>query len=110
MRKTRRHPAPKGLSPEARRRWGALVDEYGIDDAGGLAILQTACEAFDRYQSASAQIAKDGPTSLDRFGQIKSHPLLSVERDARAQWLAGLKALNFDVEPLRDRPGRPGGR
>ena len=45
----------------------------------------------------------------DRFGQVKSHPLLSVERDSRAQYLAALKALNLDLEPLRDKPGRPGG-
>jgi glutathione S-transferase len=45
----------------------------------------------------------------DRFGQPKPHPLLATERDARAQFLAALKALNLDLEPLRDRVGRPGG-
>jgi hypothetical protein len=36
--------------------------------------------------------------------------LLPVERDSRAQWLAALKALNLDLEPLHDKPGRPGGK
>jgi hypothetical protein len=61
-------------------------------------------------RSAQKQIKTDGETYRDRFGQIRAHPLLPVERDARAQYLAGLRALNLDVEPLRDRPGRPGGR
>lgn len=49
-------------------------------------------------------------TFTDRFGQIKAHPLLPVERDARAAFLAGLRSLNLDFEPLHDGPGRPAGR
>ena len=45
----------------------------------------------------------------DRYGQLKAHPAVNIERDARAAMLAALKAMNLDVEPLRDRPGRPGG-
>lgn len=100
---------PRSLSVEARRRWRALVEEYGIGDAGGVQILQTAMEAFDRMAGAQRQILKDGQTSTDRFGQIKAHPLLSVERDARSAMLHALKALNLDVEPLHAHPGRPGG-
>ncbi len=46
--------------------------------------------------------------TIDRFVQRKPHPLLAAERDARAQMLAALKALNLDLEPLKDR-GRPPG-
>jgi hypothetical protein len=46
----------------------------------------------------------------DRFGAPKPHPLLPIERDSRAAFLAGMKALQLDLEPLRDHPGRPGGR
>jgi P27 family predicted phage terminase small subunit len=105
----RRSP-PKRLSTEAKGCWLDLVSEYAIADAGGLQILLSALEAFDRMRSAQKQIKTDGETYRDRFGQIRAHPLLPVERDARAQYLAGLRALNLDVEPLRDRPGRPGGR
>ena len=101
---------PKHLSPEARRWWRKLQQEYRFDDEGGLLLLQTALEAFDRMRAAQAAIKEDGATALDRFGQLKAHPLLSVERDARAALLAALKALNLDLEPLRDGPGRPPGR
>jgi P27 family predicted phage terminase small subunit len=100
---------PKRLSAEARKSWQKVVDEYQIVDDTGLIILTTAFEAFDRMRSAQEQIKLEGMTSTDRFGQVKAHPLLTVERDARAQFLAALKALNLDVEPLADRPGRPDG-
>lgn len=102
--------APGHLSKEARKIWKQLTYEYGIDDAGGLAILKTGLEAFDRATEAREHIKKEGMTILDRFGASKPHPLLACERDARSQWLAALKQLNMDIEPLKNRPGRPGGK
>lgn len=101
---------PKNLSSEAKSIWRRLVAAYGIDDEGGFEILRTGLEAHDRMRGAHAQIEREGMTFTDRFGQSKAHPLLSVERDARAQYLASLKALNLDLEPLHDRPGRPAGK
>ena len=66
-------------------------------------------EVFDRMRSAQGQIAKDGTTSTDRFGQLKAHPLLPTERDSRAAMLQALKLLHFDIEPLKGKVGRPGG-
>lgn len=102
--------APKQLSTEAKRWWKRLMDEYDITDQAGLLLLQTALESFDRMRSAQAAIATEGQTQIDRFGQAKAHPLLSVERDARAAMIAALKALNLDLEPVRSGPGRPPGR
>jgi P27 family predicted phage terminase small subunit len=101
---------PQHLSKEAKIFYKKVVAEYLIDDAAGLKILQVALEAFDRAQSARIAIDAEGMTIKDKFGQLKPNPLLPVERDNRAAFLAGLKALNLDLEPLRDRPGRPGGR
>ena len=103
------HVPPKRLSHEARRFWRKIAEEYGIDDDAGMLVLTVAFEAFDRMREAQGQITKDGTTIVDRFGQVKMHPLLPVERDARAQFLAGIKALNLDLEPLADSPGRPPG-
>ncbi len=101
---------PKGLSREAARWWRRLLGEYEIGDEAGLLLLQMALESFDRMRQAQAALAKDGLVVTDRFAQKKAHPLCTVERDSRAQMLAALKALNLDVEPLRNTPGRPGGR
>lgn len=91
---------PKKLSAEAKRLWREIVSEYRIDDASGLLILQTALEAFDRMRQAQAIIKKEGASFRDRFEQIKSHPMLIVERDSRSQMLQALKGLNLDIEPL----------
>ena len=100
---------PKHLSTEARRWWRRVMAEYEISDDGGQLLLQTALEAFDRMRNCQSAIERDGELVKDRFDQLKAHPLLSAERDARAQMMAALKHLNLDLEPLRDRPGRPSG-
>ena len=109
MKKSSKTDAPKALSREAKGWWQRLVAEYGLDDEAGLLLLQTALEAFDRMRSAQAAIEKDGASVLDRWGQVKPHPLLAAERDARSGLLQSLRALNFDVEPLKG-IGRPGGK
>jgi hypothetical protein len=88
-------------------RW--LISEYGIDDAGGLLLLKTFADCDTAERNAQGIINEDGLIVVDRFGQKKSHPLLTTIRDARAQKMAALKALNLDLEPLKDRSGRPEG-
>lgn len=100
---------PKTLSAEAKTWWKKLVKEYEIDDPAGFLLLQTALEALDGMRGAQQAIADDGATIKDRFGQLRAHPIITVERDARAAMLAALRALNLDLEPLRDRIGRPAG-
>jgi phage terminase small subunit len=101
---------PKHLSRASKTWWREMTREYGITDLGGLSLLNAAAEARDRAESARAAIQKEGQTIRDRFEQVKPHPLLAAERDARAQFIQAMRALNLDVEPLRDGPGRPGGR
>ena len=101
---------PGHLSPEAKRLWNTLTAEYAIRDCGGLAILKSGLEARDRAEGCRLRIDEEGLTIEDRFGTAKPHPLLAAERDARGQWLAAVKQLCLDLEPLHDRPGRPPGR
>jgi phage terminase small subunit len=100
---------PIGLSPEATAWWRLLRDEYSIADAGGLAALAAGAEAHDRVLQAAVLIAAEGLVSTDRFGQLRAHPAVAIERDARDQMLRALKLLNLDIEPLRGRVGRPAG-
>ena len=100
---------PAGLTKDAKHWWLDIQDEYGIDDPAGLLLLKAAMQAYDRMKQAQTVIKKEGPTIKDRFEQVKAHPLLTVERDSRSGMLAALKALNLDVIPNRDAPGRPPG-
>jgi P27 family predicted phage terminase small subunit len=101
---------PSHLSPEGQRWFKSIAAEYSINDPGGLLLLQSACEAHDRMQEARRVIAKDGLMSTGSKRQARAHPLIAVERDARAAMLASLKALNLDLEPLQGRVGRPAGK
>lgn len=101
----------KILSQEASDLKAGLLKEYDISDEAGLAILNTAMEAFDLMHDAQAVIDAQGLTVAGDRGNLKAHPLLNVVRDSRAQFLMALKHLNLDLEPLRPGPGRPpGGR
>ncbi|MFO7606171.1 MAG: hypothetical protein R6W72_07725 [Desulfurivibrionaceae bacterium] len=101
--------APDHLSKDAGDIWRGLMDEFDLDDTAAQKILSVALEAYDRAQAARIAINRDGMVVRDKFDQIKPHPLLANERDSRAAFLAGLKALNLDLLPLENSPGRPAG-
>jgi P27 family predicted phage terminase small subunit len=100
---------PKHLGKSGKTLWEELISEYGISDAAGLALVTTAAECLDRIRAAQAAISEHGEIVKDRYGQVKLNPALVLEKDARNGLLATLKALNLDLEPLRDGPGRPPG-
>ncbi|OPY72236.1 MAG: hypothetical protein A4E63_01269 [Syntrophorhabdus sp. PtaU1.Bin050] len=91
------HKPPASLGKEAKVLWKQLVTEYAITDRGGLTILQVGLEAFSQMRTAEAIIKSDGLTLLDRWGQTKSHPLCSVVRDCRNQYLTSLKLLGVNI-------------
>jgi P27 family predicted phage terminase small subunit len=98
------YPKPPGhLKAAGRTLWKDIVVQYRIADAAGLALITTAAEALDRIREAQAAIRKHGALVPDRYGALKQNPACSLERDARAGMLSALRALNLDLEPLRDR-------
>lgn len=99
---------PKQLKTAGKALYRALVREYSITDGGGLALLTAGCEALDRQNQARERIEADGPYLADRFGQLRAHAAVAVERDARGQLLQALKQLCLDVGPVRALSGRPG--
>ena len=90
-----KNSAPTHLKGAARQMWTRLRADYQIDDSAGLALLQAACESFARAAGARGLIGKDGPVLTDRFGQKKAHPACAIERDARGQMIAALRALKL---------------
>ena len=96
-----KNSAPKHLKAQARAMWARLMDDFDLEDAGALALLQAACEAFQRAQEARARLDKDGAVLADRFGQLKAHPMAAIERDARGQMIAALRALRLSPDDVR---------
>jgi hypothetical protein len=102
-------PQPPGHLGEAGLElWNSIQRSYQIDDPGGLALLQVAAESADRVASCRRQLDEQGEVIMVR-GLPRAHPAAAIERDARAAQIRAIKALNLDIEPLRDRPGRPSG-
>src|SRR5512136_1953957 len=88
---------PAGLSEAGANLWRKLSTEYRVDDAHGQAELALACRAADRLEACRKRIEKDGVSVRDRWGQVKPHPLLAAERDARAAVLAALRQLSLPI-------------
>ena len=84
---------PDDLGAAGKDLWRRLTDGYAISDEGGRAVLEVAARACDRAEDCRRRVAKDGPTVRDRWRQVKPHPLLAVERAARAQMLQAVKQL-----------------
>lgn len=85
------------LGPAGRDLWVRLTSAYRIDDEHGKAVLAIACKALDRAESCRKVIDKDGLSTRDRWGQVKVHPLLAPERDARAAVLLALRQLSLPI-------------
>jgi hypothetical protein len=59
-------------------------------------VLSTALEAHQRARECREVILRDGPTVTGRDGQLRVHPVLAVEHDARAAWVSKLLGLTYD--------------
>jgi P27 family predicted phage terminase small subunit len=93
-------PAPPHLSERARALWDAVVPRR-LKAPQTLALLRVALEALDRADLAAEAIARDGMTTSKEGGIPHAHPLLKVEKDARAQFASIWKELNLQREPQK---------
>lgn len=90
-------PPPTHLEPPERALWSEVHAAFVLDDAASLALFRSALEAHQRARRCREAIDRDGEAVRDRWNQLKPHPLLSAERDARAAFLAAMRALNLDL-------------
>src|SRR5262249_55050168 len=91
--------APEGLSSErSRALWRAVVPRY-VRGPQRRALLEEALAALDRAAQARAGIAWEGVTTTrGRSGVVHLHPLVRVEKDARAAFMKGWAQLRLDKE------------
>lgn len=88
---------PRDLGSAGRRLWKSIMDEYEMADAASLAVLRSMCQTVDRLADCRQQIAQDGLTILTVSGQMRPHPLLQHEAEARRALLAHARALRLDL-------------
>ncbi len=104
-------PKPPGkLSAESLQLWNDIVGDFELE-AHHLALLGRALEQHDRALSARKLIVAEGVTCKDRFGQLKPHPCIDIERNASLAFLRMTRELGLDIEVNAPRgPRRPGTR
>ncbi|HEX4997996.1 MAG TPA: hypothetical protein VFY29_07215 [Terriglobia bacterium] len=99
---------PADLAAAGKALWKSIVEDYGVDDPGGLALLTSVCRTEDAIVRMLATVAADGDTC--KTDPSKPHPLLAAIRGSEGVKRQGLAALHLDVEPKQSGPGRPTGR
>jgi hypothetical protein len=98
---------PATLGKAGRSQWESIQSEYGINDSGGLALLQQVCAAVDEIAECTAVIARDGAMVRGKFGP-REHPLLRHQLALRAFVCRTVQRLGLNLEPVKS-VGRPGG-
>jgi phage terminase small subunit len=94
---------PKTLSKKSAAYFKKFLDDYEIDDAA-IEVLIRVCESIDRADEAAAALKKHGSLlTKDRFGCDRAHPLVMIERQARAAIIDGIKSLGVFKEEKLDR-------
>ena len=85
---------PSHLGEPEQRIWNDLVREWRGTDAS-LALLASGLESHQRGRLAAQCIADQGMVVEGANGQLKPHPLLSVERASHRAFLQTFKALGI---------------
>lgn len=90
--------APQHLSEPSRNWWRSCVKDYVLE-AHHLRLLQSAAECWDRQQQARQILDREGITFRDDRGNVRAHPAVAIERDARIGFARLIRELDLDVEP-----------
>jgi phage terminase small subunit len=104
----KRRVAPRELSESSKELWREIVYGWELEEYHERTLTQ-ALLSLDRAEQARQILDSDGLTVVDRFGQIKEHPLVSVERLNRLAYARLIRELGLDLADLSTRPPRVGG-
>ena len=91
--------APRGLSGRSKALWASILTDFDLSEPEQ-AILIEALRSLDRADEARGIVDRDGQVSADRFGQLKPHPCIAVERDMRGLFTRTLRELGLDPRIL----------
>jgi hypothetical protein len=91
---------PRQLGKKTRAVRRRILASYDISSEGQLA-LDAALAYHDRYQQATAVLAKEGLTVQGRNG-VTAHPCVMIADASYKNFLAGLRYLNLSVDEVMD--------
>jgi P27 family predicted phage terminase small subunit len=96
---------PAHLKAATRKWWGEVTGSYELEPHH-LKLLEAACRAWDLMSQGEAALRRDGVFITDRYGTPKSHPAVSVVRDARVSFARLVRELDLEGEVAAD-PRQP---
>ena len=96
---------PAHLSRASKAWWKEIVSGYELD-SHHLKLLEGAAVQWDRATEAREAIERDGVSTVDRWGQVKAHPAVEIERQAMTLFARLVRELALDVDPPGE-VGRP---
>lgn len=90
---------PGHLSDDAKSWWRSVVSDFELE-AHHLRLLRLACEAWDRSQQAREILGRDGITFVDDRKNVRAHPAVAIEKDARTGFARLVRELDLDAVDL----------
>lgn len=99
---------PAHLKPPTKAWFAAVVRAYELEPHH-VRLLQLAGESWDRCEDAREILARDGLTCVDDRRNVRAHPAVAIEKDARTAFARLIRELDLDAEaPRSNRTGPPG--
>ena len=98
---------PRHLSKDAAEWWRNVTADYSLEPHH-LKLLQAAGESWDTMQTARRALSDHGGlTFTDASGNIKAHPAVAMQRDARVAFARLVRELDLDVAGAPAEAPRP---
>jgi hypothetical protein len=88
---------PKHLRPSTRNWVKRILSDFELE-SHHVKLLFQAAECLDRIGLAQEVLAQEGAYFTDRWGQPRSHPALSEERNGRVIFARLIRELNLSDE------------
>lgn len=98
---------PKHITNSTRKWVKSVLLDYQIEDSE-FNLLILAAETLDRANAARAVVDKLGLTCNNRYGEIRTRPEVTIERDCKDLYRRLLRELNLSETPEESRPPRLG--
>jgi hypothetical protein len=97
---------PAHLGAEGREFYANMVEEFGIVDASGIAVLVRGCECLDRIKQARGAIRRHGVV-MTINDKLVANPAIRIEKEARDGFYASIRLLQLEIPKQVGRPPRP---
>jgi phage terminase small subunit len=88
---------PAHLEAATRAWWNSVLADYQLGEHH-LKLLQLAAESWDRSQQARRALDTHGLTYVDKLGNPRARPEVSIERDSRLAFARLVRELDLDTD------------